>query len=86
MTMLEAAALGRPVLATLVGGVPEILEFTPGSSGTRAEDAGAFAAAIDGFDVERDERIAAAMAGASDVVQRFSAKAWAETTLAGYSE
>ncbi len=85
MTMLEAAALGRPVLATLVGGVPEVLGFTPGSSGTRSDDAGAFAAAIDGFEVERGERIAAAMAGADDVVERFSARVWAEKTLEGYN-
>lgn len=86
MTMLEVAALGRPVLATLVGGVPEVLEFCAGSAAVGAEDPAAFAGAIDGFEGERDERGAAARQGAAQVAERFSPKSWAHATLAAYRE
>ena len=84
MTMLEAAALGRPVIATLVGGVPEVLQFTPGAAAVRSEDAAAFAGALDGFESEREDRIRAAIAAAPDVRARFSANSWAERTLEAY--
>ena len=84
MTMLEASALGRPVLATLVGGVPEVLGFTPGASAVRSGDAAAFAAAIDGFEGKRDARIDLAVRGAGAVRERFSSTTWAVRTREGY--
>ncbi len=85
MTMVEAMAVGRPVLATAVGGVPEAFDARLGGAMVHPEDPGALAAEIDALAGRRAVAIQAAMAGTADVRERFSVTRWAVDTLAAYS-
>lgn len=86
MTMVEAMAVGRPVIATAVGGVPEAHDPALGGALVAPEDPGALAAALDSFAHEAPARVAAAVAGASTVRDRFAASRWAEATAATYRD
>ena len=83
---LEAMALGKPVVATSVGGVPEVIE--DGRSGllVPSEDETALAAAIERTLVDRplSERLAGA--GRSRVKEHFSAGAFGDAVLSLYEE
>jgi glycosyltransferase involved in cell wall biosynthesis len=76
--LLEAAAAGLPVLATRVGGVPEIVE--DGVTGTLVPpppDAGAFAAALVPLLADAEGRARAGAAARTRFAVEFSADRWA---------
>jgi len=73
LVALEALALGRPVLASNVGGLPEIVR--DGATGwlAPAGDAPAWAAALSEIAGDAAERLARAERGRADVLERFPA-------------
>jgi glycosyltransferase involved in cell wall biosynthesis len=83
---LEAMAFGKAVVATRVGGVPEVIE--DGRSGllVASEDEPALAAAMERALTDRalSERIG--LAGKSSVKERFSAASFGDAVLALYQE
>ena len=85
LTVLEAMAAGRPVVATRVGGTPEAV--VDGETGllVPAGDVAALARALDGLlaDPERASRMGEA--GRGRVAERFSAAAMSERVLATYT-
>jgi glycosyltransferase involved in cell wall biosynthesis len=83
--VLEAAAAGVPIIASAVGGIPEILgtDF-PGL--VPAEDPGALARAIDLALAQLPERSAAAAALRTRVRARFSTDAMTDSVLAAYHD
>ncbi|MCR4398000.1 MAG: glycosyltransferase [Firmicutes bacterium] len=84
LALLEAMALGKPVVAARTGGIPEIV--TDGENGVLVPpgDAPALARALLGLlrDPRRAERLAAA--GLDTVQARFNARTMAEKTVALY--
>jgi glycogen(starch) synthase len=62
-TLLEALAVGTPVVATAVGGIPEILRDGENGMLVPARDAGALAAAIER--IARDDAFRAALVAAA---------------------
>lgn len=77
-TLLEAMAAGVPVVATRVGGIPEIV--VAGSTGLLVEpppDAGRLAAALAPLLDDPALRQALGRAGRARYVERFTADAWA---------
>lgn len=85
MTMLEAMALGRPVLATRVGGVPEVFDASLGGELVPPDDPAALAAALDSFAGGAGARVALAMAGVERVRARVAPEPWAEATAREYA-
>ncbi len=83
---LEAMAAGRPVVATRVGGLAEVVADGETGRLVPAGDATALAAALAAL--VRDPALRARMgaAGAARVAARFSAAAMAEGTIACYLE
>lgn len=86
MAAVEAMAARRPVVATAVGGTPEIV--ADGRTGllVPAADAPALAAAIERLltDIELRDRLA--VAGAADVRQRFTREAMVAATRDVYQQ
>jgi glycosyltransferase involved in cell wall biosynthesis len=82
--MLEAMAAGRPVVASLVGGIPEVI--TSGEHGflVTAGDAEGLAAAIRQLLEDDSLRTRLGNNGQRRVKRRFSAKRMAEKTLDAY--
>ncbi|MCB9519409.1 MAG: glycosyltransferase [Myxococcales bacterium] len=85
MVLVEALALGRPAIATAVGGVPEVLDGSGPSQLVAPDDPAALASAIDTLAHTVDERLHAARAHAPGVRERFAASTWASATLAAYT-
>jgi len=86
MVLLEAMALGRPVVATTVGGIPELVTdrhtgilVPPGNPGALAR------AVIDLFN-EPDRRRRLGDAGGAEVGARWSSTAMADQIRAIYRE
>lgn len=86
ISVLEALVQGRPVIASRVGGIPEVVE--DGHTGLLVPpgDAKALADALAQFIERRDGFTAAAMASAGATAQRFGPTRWAERTLALYDQ
>lgn len=84
MVLIEALALGKPVVATRVGGIPEIIEDGVTGLLVPPRDSRALAAAIERLLV--DPALAAALAerGRRRVERTFDVTAMAEQTLAVY--
>ncbi len=84
MALIEAVAAARPIVATAVGGIPELV--TPGENGELAapDDAPALAAAIARLADAFPARQTAAHARALAVRRTYSARAWADATRAVY--
>ena len=84
LVLLEALALQRPVIATRVGGIPEVV--SDGTSGmlVRPAEAGELAACIKEMIENRDKAAAFGAAGRSQVWREFSAKMMAERTAGMY--
>jgi len=83
---LEAMAFGKPVVASRVGGVPEVIE--DGQSGLLfpTEDVGALAAAMGRILLDQPLSDRLRFAGQARVREHFSATAFADTVLALYKE
>lgn len=84
MAMVEAMALGRPVIATAVGGIPEVYDARLGGALVSPDDPAALAAALDSFAADVDGRLAAAAGGVAASRERFSPRRWAERTADVY--
>ena len=83
---LEAMAAARPVVASRVGGLAEVLVDGETGSLVPPRDADALAAALRALAVAPDLRARMGAAGAARVRARYSAAAMAEGTLACYGE
>lgn len=86
LVSLEAMALERPLVASRVGGVPEVVE--DGVTGTLVppEDPGALAAAIGAYLADPALAAAHARAGRQRVLERFTHERMAEGLEAVYEE
>ncbi|MCZ7568461.1 MAG: glycosyltransferase family 4 protein [Ardenticatenaceae bacterium] len=86
MVLIEALALGRPVVASWVDGIPEIVE--DGVSGLLVPpgDSRALAAAIERLLVDRELATTLARQGMRRVEETFDVAAMAERTLAVYQQ
>ena len=86
MVLLEAMAMGRPVVSTSVGSIPEVLG--DGSDGLLVPpaDPGALAAALERLVGDRAFRRAAGAAGRAKVVAGYSATAMHDRIFALYSD
>lgn len=86
LVLLEAMANAKPVVGTLVGGIPEVVENGVTGVLVQPGDAGALTGAI--LDLLRDPGRRAAMgrAGLDRWRQRFSREAMARRTLDAYRE
>jgi glycosyltransferase involved in cell wall biosynthesis len=84
--LLEAMAAGLPVVATNVGGIPEIIDSGEVGVLVPPADADALAEAIDSLlnDVVRRERMG--RAGRRRVEQEFSTQRWTDRLLTLYGE
>jgi len=82
--VLEAMALGRPVVGTRVGGIPELI--VDGETGllVPARDEAALASAIAGLLADDERRKAMGVAARRRTVERFSVAAMAAATEAVY--
>ena len=80
-SLLDAQVLGVPIVATAVGGVPEVVQDGVSGRLVRTLDAGALAVAIVGALADPGAR-AAWVAGARTSVEAFSIGLTAERTLA----
>jgi glycosyltransferase involved in cell wall biosynthesis len=78
-TLLEALASGRPVVATRVGGIPEVINDGTNGVLVPEKDAGALAAALRRFAEDSSPRAQLGLAGRATVAERFS---WQETARA----
>jgi len=85
-TILEAMATGLPVIATRVGGNPELV--TQGRTGAlvSAGDAGALASAMYDFMTDEARRIRCGAAARAEVVQRFDWGSCVAAYLSLYDE
>lgn len=84
LALLEAMALGRPVLATAVGGVPEVVASGHTGLLVPAEDPGALAAALTGLRDDPQGAAARGLAAAGEVRRRFDIRASVRTVEALY--
>jgi len=86
VVLIEALALGRPVVASWVDGIPEIVE--DGVSGLLVPpgDSRALAAAIERLLVDRELATTLARQGMRRVEETFDVAAMAERTLAVYQQ
>ncbi|HUP32896.1 MAG TPA: glycosyltransferase family 4 protein [Gaiellaceae bacterium] len=85
LTVLEAMAAARPVVATRVGGTPEAV--VDGETGLLVPpgDVGALVRALDGLLSEPERARRLGQSGRSRVEERFSAEAMSERVLATYA-
>lgn len=83
---LEAMAVGRPVVASRVGGLAEVVADGETGSLVPPDDPAALAAALGELAAAPETRRRMGAAGAARVRARYSAAAMAEGTLACYGE
>jgi glycosyltransferase involved in cell wall biosynthesis len=86
LTVLEAMARGKPVVATPVGGTPELV--VDGETGLLVppRDAGALADALRSLAADPERAQALGAAGRARVAERFSSAAMTGRVLAVYDE
>jgi len=86
LSIIEALACGIPVVASAVGGIPEVIE--PGSNGLLfpAEDSAALAAHIESLLEDRDLRERLGTFASQDAARRFSLTAQADAYLDYYED
>jgi glycosyltransferase involved in cell wall biosynthesis len=85
LVLLESMSAGKPVVATNVSAIPEVV--TPGETGilVPAQDPAAFGRALVDL-LDPDLRIAMGRAGRRRVAEAFSPDAMVQATLAVYQE
>lgn len=86
ISVLEAMAAALPVVATRVGGVPELVEDGVTGRVVAPDDAAALAGAIAEVLGDENARVAMGRAGAQRVRERFDAAAAGARMLARYEE
>lgn len=86
IAVLEAMAAALPVIATRVGGVPELVEDEVSGIVVRPDDPRALARAIERLAKDEDERVAMGRAAAQRVAERFDAGAAAAAVARIYDE
>jgi glycosyltransferase involved in cell wall biosynthesis len=86
LTLLEAMARGRPVVASAVGGIPEVLEDAVNGRIVPADDAGALAAVLAEFHRRPDAALKLGRAGARVVREAHTWTRVAEQFEAVYDE
>jgi glycosyltransferase involved in cell wall biosynthesis len=86
MTLAEASACGVPVVATAVGGIPEVVKNGETGFLTPAGDAEAMAAAIHQLLADADLRTSMGQAGAADARRRFGLERQVSEFLPWYEE
>lgn len=86
IALLEAMAAARPVVATAVGGVSELVEDDVSGLLVEPDDVASLAAAIAGLATDTARREDLARAGAHRVAARFSDVAMARATIRLYEE
>jgi len=84
VVLLEAMANGCPIVATRVGGIPEVVEDGRTGRLVPPDDPRALAAAVLDLARDRSERIRLARAGRSAFERRFTASRMADETAAVY--
>lgn len=82
--VLEAMASGRPVIAVKAGALPEIVEHGKNGLLVESEDTDALAEAIVALLGRREERSRMAAAARQAVLERFTEKQRAESTVEAY--
>ena len=86
ISVLEAMAAALPVVATRVGGVPELVEHGVTGRVVEPDDPGVLAAAIADVLGDEEARLAMGAAGAARAAEHFDAVAAGERMLARYVE
>ncbi|MBT9557955.1 MAG: glycosyltransferase [Myxococcales bacterium] len=86
ISVLEALVQGRPVIASRVGGIPEVVEHGVTGLLVAPGDSKALADALHDFAEARDRFAAASMGAAGATALRFGPTRWAERTLALYDQ
>jgi glycosyltransferase involved in cell wall biosynthesis len=86
VSLTEAAACGVPVVATAVGGVPELIEHGITGFLSPPEDAAAFAEALEKLVKDPARRAAMGTAGRQRAVEKFSLARQVDALLSLWSE
>ena len=81
---MEAMAVGTPVIASRVGGLPEVVSDRETGLLVEPGDVGALAAAMESLLLDRDAASRLASAGRRRVTEEFTAPVMARRTLAVY--
>jgi len=85
-TILEAMATGLPVIATRVGGNPEVVTHGQTGALVSAGDAGALASAMNDFITDEALRMRCGAAARAEVMQRFDWGSCVDAYLSLYDE
>jgi glycosyltransferase involved in cell wall biosynthesis len=86
ITILEAFALGLPVVATRVGAVPEVIEHDKNGLLVEPGDVDGIAGALSRLAASSELRKRLGKAGLEDAKRRFSAERWVEELRMIYTE
>ncbi|MCF6097222.1 glycosyltransferase [Thermovorax subterraneus] len=86
LALLESMALGKPVVASEVGGIPEIIKDGVNGVLVPPEDAGALAERIIGLLMSNEMREKLGENARQTVLSKFTAKIMAENTMRIYDE
>jgi glycosyltransferase involved in cell wall biosynthesis len=84
LSALEARAAGVPILASMVGGIPEIASHGDGALLVPPEDVEALASALQRLERDGDALRARARDLAPEARRRFSPDTWADRTISLY--
>lgn len=86
LALLEAMALGKPVVASRVGGIPEMIADGEGGILVPPGDAAALADALAELLVDRDRAARLGRAGRARLERRFSLRSFVEAMFAVFEE
>jgi glycosyltransferase involved in cell wall biosynthesis len=86
LSVIEAMALGKPVVVTTVGGLPDMIEHEGTGLWVPPRDPLALAAALDRLAAEPELRLRLGQAGRAEVDRRFGAERLARDTAALYEQ